>query len=64
MTEDWDTPVAQPLQGAGCKSCATCPLLGKVKSPLNIRPDVTATVNDTGSPVGLVRSKGRARPAR
>ena len=41
-------PSCDKIAGAGCKSCAKCPLLGKVKSPLNIRPIVTATVNDTG----------------
>lgn len=38
-------PSCAAFAGAGCKSCATCSLLGKVKSPLNIRPEVTATVN-------------------
>jgi hypothetical protein len=38
-------PSCTKIAGAGCKSCATCPLLGKVKSPLNIRPIFTVTVN-------------------
>jgi hypothetical protein len=42
-------PQCTTIQGAGCKSCATCPLLGKVKSPLNIKPVVTATVTDASS---------------
>jgi Virulence-associated protein E-like domain len=31
-------PQCSTIAGLGSKSCATCPLLGKVKSPLNIRP--------------------------
>ncbi len=38
-------PSCEAIKGAGCKSCATCPLFAKGKSPLNIRPVVTATVN-------------------
>jgi hypothetical protein len=38
-------PKCSTIQGAGCKACATCPLLAKGKSPLNIRPTITATVN-------------------
>jgi hypothetical protein len=38
-------PSCGTIAGAGCKSCATCPLFSKGKSPLNIRPAVTATVN-------------------
>ena len=38
-------PQCATIAGAGCEACKTCPLLGKVKSPLNIRPVVTATVN-------------------
>lgn len=37
-------PSCSTIQGAGCQSCATCPLFAKGKSPLNIRPAVTATV--------------------
>jgi predicted P-loop ATPase len=44
-------PQCSTIQGAGCASCAMCPLLGKIKSPLNIRPAVTATVNPVGAPV-------------
>lgn len=36
-------PSCATIAGSGCKSCATCPLFSKGKSPLNIRP-VTATV--------------------
>ena len=43
-------PGCSAIQGAGCKACGTCPLLGKVKSPLNIRPDVTVTVNPAETP--------------
>jgi AAA domain len=50
-------PQCSTIQGAGCKSCAKCPLLGKVKSPLNIRPAVTATVTNAASPSG---SSGQA----
>jgi hypothetical protein len=42
-------PSCAAIAGAGCKSCASCPLLGKVKSPLNIRSAFTATVNHTGA---------------
>src|SRR5215210_1613292 len=38
-------PSCATIQSNGCGSCATCPLLAKGKSPLNIRPTVTATVN-------------------
>ena len=41
-------PSCAAIKSAGCTSCATCPLLGKIKSPLNIRPDApefTATVS-------------------
>jgi hypothetical protein len=38
-------PSCAAIAGSGCKSCATCPLFAKGKSPLNIRPVVTATVN-------------------
>lgn len=37
-------PSCAAIAGNGCKSCATCPLFAKGKSPLNIRPLVTATV--------------------
>jgi hypothetical protein len=45
-------PSCSTIAGAGCKACQTCPLFAKGKSPLNIRPAITATVNDTGSPSG------------
>jgi hypothetical protein len=56
-------PSCDTIAKAGCKSCATCPLLGKVKSPLSIRPIVTATVNDPGSPSGsTTQSNWTGRP--
>lgn len=42
-------PSCSAFKGAGCKACEGCPLLGKVKSPLNIKPKVTATVTDMSS---------------
>jgi hypothetical protein len=50
-------PSCATIQSNGCKSCATCPLLAKRKSPLNIRPVVTATVTNTSSGSG---SSGQA----
>ena len=44
-------PSCATIQSNGCKSCASCPLLAKGKSPLNIRPVVTATVNPVEAPV-------------
>ncbi|HEY5054582.1 MAG TPA: DUF927 domain-containing protein [Acidobacteriaceae bacterium] len=38
-------PSCATIAANGCKSCATCPLFAKGKSPLNIRPVVTATVS-------------------
>jgi Domain of unknown function (DUF927) len=40
-------PSCAAIQSAGCKACASCPLLPKGKSPLNIRPApaVTAAVS-------------------
>lgn len=55
-------PSCSKIAGAGCTSCATCPLFSKGKSPLNIRPPVTATVNpvvqtangvEIGLPIGF-----------
>jgi len=50
-------PSCATIQGAGCTACATCPLLAKGKSPLNIRgaaAHVTATVTGgTLPPVDL-----------
>jgi hypothetical protein len=37
-------PSCSAIAGAGCKACQTCPLLNKGKSPLNLRPTVTAAV--------------------
>lgn len=43
-------PSCSTIKGAGCKSCETCPLFAQGKSPLNIRPVVTATVNPAAGP--------------
>jgi AAA domain len=51
-------PSCAAIAGAGCQSCSTCPLLAEGKSPLNIRPVVTATVTDTSSPSN---SSGQAK---
>jgi hypothetical protein len=40
-------PSCSAIEGSGCKACATCPLKPQGKSPLNIRPAVTATVRVT-----------------
>ena len=49
MAERHDRGIGYPscaaIKGSGCKSCATCPLLAKGKSPLNIRPEVSAAEN-------------------
>jgi len=49
MAERHDRGIGYPscstIEGSGCTACATCPLKSKGKSPLNIRPVVTATVN-------------------
>ena len=45
-------PLCSTIKGFGCTSCATCPLVGKINSPLNIRPVVTATVTNASSPSG------------
>ena len=42
-------PVCSTIRSAGCRACETCPLFGKLKSPINIKPDVTATVNSAES---------------
>jgi len=44
-------PACKTIQGAGCKSCATCPLLALGKSPLNIRRGFTAAVNPPAATV-------------
>jgi hypothetical protein len=47
VERDIGYPSCAAIAGAGCKSCATCPLFQKGKSPLNIRAPrapVTATV--------------------
>lgn len=55
MAERHDRGIGYPscsaIAGAGCKACASCPLFQKGKSPLNIRPEVTATVSDDGGPL-------------
>jgi hypothetical protein len=45
-------PGCAAIKDAGCKSCATCPLLAMGKSPLSIRPVVTATVTNSSSSSG------------
>src|SRR6202008_805132 len=42
-------PSCTAIAGAGCKACTTCPHFSKGKSPLNIRPVVTATVTTPAS---------------
>lgn len=49
VDRDIGYPSCATIQGAGCKSCATCPLLAKGKSPLNIRPPLTAAVTTAQS---------------
>jgi hypothetical protein len=39
-------PKCATIAGAGCKACASCPLFPQGRSPLNIRPVVTATVTN------------------
>src|ERR1700735_5448308 len=46
-------PSCRTIKGAGCKACETCPLFAQGKSPLNIRPVVTAAVTD-GTVAGTV----------
>jgi hypothetical protein len=36
-------PSCATIAGAGCKSCASCPLFSQGKSPLNIRPALAAS---------------------
>lgn len=45
-------PQCATIAGAGCEACKTCPLLGNIRSPLNIRPAFTATVTGTSSTSG------------
>ena len=40
-------PSCAAFKGAGCATCEGCPLLGKIKSPLNITPAVSAAENWT-----------------
>jgi len=44
-------PSCSTIAAAGCEACKTCPLLPKGKSPLNIRPSVTATVTARQQPM-------------
>jgi len=38
-------PSCAAIAGAGCEACKTCPIFAKGKSPLNLRPVITAAVN-------------------
>ncbi|WP_334485655.1 primase-helicase family protein [Bradyrhizobium algeriense] len=51
-------PSCITIAGAGCEACKTCPLLAKGKSPLNIKADITATVN----PADEVTSQAKVNP--
>jgi Virulence-associated protein E len=42
-------PSCTTIQGAGCKSCATCPFLSRGKTPLHLTEPFTATVNPVSS---------------
>ena len=57
-------PSCTAIKNSGCKACETCPLFQKGKSPLNIRPEVTATVDWPEFLRRVRSSKGRARPPR
>lgn len=39
-------PSCQAIQAAGCKACATCPHLGKIKSPLNLAKQAAKQISD------------------
>lgn len=43
-------PSCATINGAGCKSCTTCPYLGLGRSPLHLTSPVTATVTSQSSP--------------
>ena len=45
-------PSCATIAGAGCEACKTCPLFTKGKSPLNIRPAVSATSPNAACPSG------------
>jgi Domain of unknown function (DUF927) len=50
MAEGIGYPQCSTIAGSGCSSCASCPLFGKIKSPLNIRSKpapITAPVTPT-----------------
>jgi Domain of unknown function (DUF927) len=51
-------PSCTTIAGAGCKSCPACPLFAKGKSPLNIRPVVTATVSALNMALPSTQSQG------
>lgn len=51
-------PSCAAIAGAGCKSCATCPLFSKGKSPLNIKPAVTAAVSPLNMALPSDQSQG------
>ena len=42
-------PACATIRGNNCTACATCPLLKNGKSPLNIRPEITASTQPTPS---------------
>lgn len=62
MAERADRGIGYPscaaIAGAGCTACATCPLFAKGKSPLNIRPAVTATVTGLNLALPGMQSQG------
>lgn len=45
---DLGYPSCATIEGTGFAGCVTCPLKGRVKSPLNIKPEITATVTKGG----------------
>ena len=55
QTHDYGWPSCKAFEDAGCKQCATCPLKGTIKSPLNLaQPGMRAnqscpSVNSNGS---------------
>ena len=54
-------PSCAAIKGSGCKACETCPLFkGKWKSPLNIRPEVTATLTGPSSTSGSFKQGPRS----
>ncbi len=51
-------PQCATIQSNGCSACATCPLLAKGKSPLNIRPEPVVTAAVAGDAPPFVQSQG------